>query len=90
MNKRLEEIAARKEALLVRSMQERNEIAHSYFRWHARTQVARQVTGFFRNPLVLAGLGMLALKLPWRRTFKWSGWVWRGWKLLQTVRRMVV
>jgi hypothetical protein len=89
MSARLEEIAARKEALIVRSMHERNDIAHAYFRWQARTQMARQVTAFFRNPWVLAGLGMVALKLPWRRTFKWSGWVWRGWKLWQSVRRMV-
>lgn len=85
----LEEIAARKQQLLERSNEQRNEIARTYYQWQARTHVARQVTGFFKNPLVLAGLGLLALKMPWRRAYKMGGVAWKGWKFLRMVRRFV-
>jgi len=86
----LEEIAARKQGLLTRSDAERNDIARVYYRWQARTSVARQVTGILKNPLVLAGIGLLMLKMPWRRAYKTSGWAWRVWKLVRTVRRMFI
>lgn len=84
----LEEIAARKDALIRRSDDERNEITRVYYQWQARTTVARQVTGFLKNPLVLAGLGLLALKMPWRRAYKMGGWAWRMWKFTRIFRRM--
>ncbi len=84
----LEEIAARKQALLRRSDDERNEIQRVFYQWQARTSVARQVTGLLKNPLVLAGLGLLALKMPWRRAYKMSGWAWRTWKFVRIFRRM--
>jgi hypothetical protein len=84
----LEEIAARKQALIGRSDGERNDIARIYYRWQARTQVARQVTRILKNPFVLGGIGLLLLKLPWRRTYKLSGWAWRAWRLVRTIRRM--
>jgi hypothetical protein len=88
MSARLAQIAARKELLLAESEQGRDDIARSWYRWQARTILARQVTSFFRNPWVLAGLGLAALKMPWRKGFKLGGWLWRGWKLFRTVRRM--
>jgi len=90
MSDRLEEIAARKQELLARSDLGCYEMAQVYYKWQARTQVTRQITGFFRNPLVLAGLGLLALKMPWRRAYRWSGWLWRGWKTLRIFRRMFI
>lgn len=84
----LEEIATKKQELLNRSDTERNRIARVYYQWQARTTVARQVTGVFRNPLVLAGIGLLLLKLPWRKTYRLSGWAWKGWRLIRTIRRM--
>jgi len=90
MNSRLDEIVARKHELLARSDLGRYEIARVYFKWQARTQVAHHVTGILKNPFVLAGLGMLALKMPWRRAYRWSGWFWRGWKMFRTARRMFI
>ena len=84
----LEEITARKQALISRSDAERNNIALVYYQWQARTSVARQVTGILKNPLVLAGIGLVLLKMPWRRSYKFGGWAWRAWKLVRTIRRM--
>lgn len=84
----LQEIAARKQELLSRSDAERNRIARSFYQWQARTHATRQVTRIFRNPLVLAGIGLLMLKLPWRRTYKFGGWAWKAWRLVRTIRRM--
>ena len=84
----LDEITARKEQLLRKSDAERNNIALVYYRWQARTSVARQVTGILKNPLVLAGIGLVLLKLPWRRTYKFGGWAWRAWKIVRTIRRL--
>ena len=85
---RLDEITARKEQLIRKSDAERNNIALVYYQWQARTSVARQVTGLLKNPLVLAGLGLVLLKLPWRRTYKFGGWAWRAWKIVRTIRRL--
>jgi hypothetical protein len=84
----LEELAARKEQLISRSDAERASIALTAYQWQARRQVARQVTGILKNPFVLAGLGLLLLKMPWRRTFRLSNWAWRGWRVLRTVQRL--
>jgi hypothetical protein len=86
----LEQIAARKQMLIGRSDEERNDIARIYYRWQARTSLARQVTDILKNPLVLAGLGLFLLKMPWRRAYKMSGWGWRMWKLVRTIRRLVL
>lgn len=84
----LEEIAARKQELLSKSDAERNQIARVYYQWQARTTVAKQVTGILKNPLVLAGIGLLLLKMPWRRTYRFGGWAWKGWRLIRTIRRL--
>lgn len=84
----MEEIAARKQRLLERSEAERNGIARAYYRWDARTEAARRAFGILRHPLVLAGLGVFALKMPWRRAFKMGGWALKAWRLLRLVQRM--
>ena len=86
----LEEIAARKQALLDQSDAERHRISRVYYQWQARTNVARQVTGVLRNPLVLAGIGLVLLKMPWRRTYRFGGWAWKGWRLIRTIRRLFI
>lgn len=87
---RLEEITARKQRLVAKSDAARNEIARVYYLYQARTIMARQVAGILKNPIVLAGLGIFALKMPWRRAYKAGGWAWRAWRILRTVRRFVV
>ena len=87
MNSR-EEVAARKQELLSKSDAERNLIARVYYQWQARTTVARQVTGILKNPLVLAGIGLLLLKMPWRRTYRLGGWAFKGWRLIRVIRRL--
>ena len=84
----LDEVAARKSELVRRSDHERNEITRIYYHWQARTALARQVTSILKNPLVLAALGLLAFKMPWRRAYKMSGWAWRTWKFVRIFRRM--
>jgi hypothetical protein len=86
----LEEIAARKQALLDQADAERHRISRVYYQWQARTSVARQVSGVLRNPLVLAGIGLVLLKMPWRRTYRFGGWAWKGWRLIRTIRRLFI
>jgi len=86
----LEEILARKQRLIAASDAGRYEMARRYYEYQARTLMARKVSNFFKNPLVLAGLGLLALKMPWRRTYKLGGWAWRAWRLLRTIRRFAL
>jgi hypothetical protein len=85
---KIEEITARKQELVRRSDDERNEITRVYYQWQARTAVARHVGSILRNPLVLAGIGLLLLKMPWRKTYKMGGWAWRLWKMVRVFRRM--
>jgi hypothetical protein len=84
----LEEITARKTALLSQSDSERLEIARVYYQWQARSNVARQTLGIFRNPLVLAGIGIFLLKMPWRRAYRFGGWAFKTWRLLRLVQRI--
>ena len=85
----LEAVTEQKRLLLERANEERNDIARKYYQWQARGEVARKTTRLFRNPIVLASLGLLALKLPWRRTYKAGGWFWKGWKLFRIFRRFI-
>ena len=85
---KIKEITARKQELVRRSGDERNEITRVYYQWQARTVMARQVGSILKNPFVLAGIGLLVLKMPWRRTYKMGGWAWRVWKLVRVFRRM--
>jgi len=85
----LELLAAKKQALVELSNEQRNNAARVYYQWQARTSVARNVTGIFRNPIVLAALGFLAIKLPWRKSMKLGGWFWKSWKLLRVVKRFI-
>lgn len=84
----LDEIALRKQELLSQSEADRNRIARKYYQWQARTHATRQVTRILKNPLVLAGIGLVLLKMPWRRSYKLGGWAWRAWRLVRTIRRM--
>ena len=85
----LEAITERKRLLVEQANEERNEIARNYYRWQARGEVARKTTRLLKNPLVLASLGLLALKMPWRRTYKMGGWFWKGWKFFRIFRRFI-
>jgi len=85
---KIEEIAERKQALARRSDDERNKITRVYYQWQARTAVARKVTSILKNPFVLAGIGVILLKMPWRKTYKMSGWAWKVWKLARFFKRM--
>jgi hypothetical protein len=86
----LEELAERRRALVERSDSERFHIASIYYQWNARSNVTRKTLGILKHPLVLAGLGLFMLKMPWRRTNKMSGWIWKSWRLLRLVQRMWV
>lgn len=86
---RLDEITARKQQLIAASDAGRMEMARVYYQYQARTVMARQVSGFIRKPWVLAALGLVVLKLPWRRAYKVGGWAWQAWRLLKTIRRIL-
>ena len=47
---------------------------HHFAAWREKT-----LAGYLT---ILAGLGLVALKMPWRRAYRWSGWFWLGWKML--------
>jgi hypothetical protein len=90
MNPHLNNIALRKSLLLDLIEAQRLEMAVLYTSVERPARLASQVNHLVRNPFVVAGLGVFAAKLPWRRFFRVSGWAWRGWKwykLLRTVRR---
>jgi hypothetical protein len=84
----LDDLAERKRQLLARSDDERLNIARVYYQWYARSEVARRSFAIFRNPLVLAGLGIFALKMPWRKAYRLSGWGFKAWRLLRLVQRI--
>lgn len=86
----IEAIAERKRALVERSAGHRNEMTRVYYEWQARTRVARQVTGVLKHPLVLTSIGLLLLKMPWRRAYKMSGWAWKGWRVLMLLRKVFI
>lgn len=86
------QINRRKHLLLDRTEAQRIELATFYATIERPARMAGQVNTFLRNPFVIAGMGVCALKFPWRRLFKVSGWAWKGWKwfrLLKTFRRFV-
>ena len=83
-----EELAERKRRLLERADRERTDIARVYYQWQARSGVARRSLGIFKNPFVLAGLGLLALKMPWRKARRVGGWALKSWRLFRLVRRL--
>jgi hypothetical protein len=83
-----DDLAERKRQLLARSEGERTNIARVYYQWQARSSIARQTLGIFRNPLVLAGLGLFALKMPWRKAYRVGGLAFKAWRLLRVVRRI--
>jgi hypothetical protein len=90
MNVILEQITERKRTLLDQAEAQRLELAVLYTSLERPARVATQVNTFFRNPFVLAGAGICALKMPWRRLFRVSGWAWKGWKwfrVIKTLRR---
>ena len=83
----LEEITARKHKLLADSEAERGEIARVFYRYQARTALARQVMSIFRNPVVLAALGLFTLKMPWRKARRLGGWAWKAWGLMRIIQK---
>lgn len=85
----LAEIEGRKRLLLAKSEAQRLEMASQYYRWQARTTMARQVTGFLKNPLVLSALGLVLLKLPWKRAYRMGGWGLKAWRIVKLVRRFI-
>jgi hypothetical protein len=85
----LELIAARKQLLLARSNEQRNQLARAYYHWEARRNTARHVTGFLKNPVVLGLLGLLAIKMPWRKSVKMGGRFWKFWKIFKMARRFL-
>ena len=87
--KTLPEITARKQQLIADSDAGRYEIARVYYQYQARTMAARQIAGFLRNPVVLAAIGLVALKMPWRRAYRMGGWAWRCWGVVRMVRRIL-
>jgi hypothetical protein len=86
---RLEVIQERKQALIQRSDEQRNQIARRFYQYQARTTIARNVTGILRNPLFLGLAGLVALKLPWRKSLKFGGLFWKGWKYFRLLRRFI-
>jgi hypothetical protein len=92
MTDRFDQLAKRKAALLDLTDAQRLELAVLYTSFERPARTVTRVGNFVRNPFVLAGMGLFAAKLPWRRVFKVSGWAWKGWKwfkLFKTVRRFV-
>ena len=83
---RLEEIAARKQRLVTESDNARNEMVRVYYQYQARTIMARKITALLKNPAVLVALGLIVLKMPWRRVARLGGWTWRGWRLFRMIR----
>lgn len=89
MTSSIHAIELRKRALTATSDAQRNDLTRIYYGWHARTSVARQVAGILKNPFVVAGIGLVMLKLPWRRAFRMSGLAWRTWRFLMLLRRII-
>ena len=72
----LQEILVRKQVLLSTCEMQRNDLARHLRACHERTEPARRVKAILTNPMVLAGLGLLAWKMPWKRVLGMSSLAW--------------
>ncbi|MBI5613198.1 MAG: hypothetical protein HY942_09080 [Gammaproteobacteria bacterium] len=90
MNARLTAIARRRSQLLARTAAQRDEVGQLVGRWHMPLAYVDRVVTLARSlrahPLVLAlGLAVLARTLPGGRLTLWSGRLWSGWRLYQSL-----
>jgi hypothetical protein len=86
MNEVLRDITERKAQLVNLAASQRTNLGAIGRVWEQPFRVASQVNSFMRNPLVLAGLGLVMAKMPWRRLFKVSRFAYKGWKIMKIVQ----
>jgi hypothetical protein len=88
-----QELARRREALIVRAQAQRDEFARYNAQFEAPVRAAETVLGFLnilrRSPLAITGLTALLVRTPWRRLSRIPKWAWRGWKVVKFVRNLV-
>lgn len=86
MSENLRLITERKARLVGDAASQRVNLAAICQAWGRPVRVASQVNAFVRNPLVLAGLGLIMAKMPWRRLLKVSRFAYKGWKVMKIVQ----
>jgi len=95
MNKRLQAIKRRQEALIARAATQRNDIAGAVSRWRQPLRIADEVTATVRrlrfHP-VLAAVGqslLLTVAPRYRFLILWAGRAFVGWEVYRTVRQLL-
>ncbi|MDX1952269.1 MAG: hypothetical protein SFY81_08785 [Verrucomicrobiota bacterium] len=80
------ELQARKALLVTQCAVQREQLASSCREMGRPVRTGFRMMRLFKSPLVLAGLGFLVLKAPWRKFFSLSSLLWKGWRLIRFVR----
>ena len=92
MTEYIQEVTARRRALQSVAAGQRSQLGAAIAVWQKPARTVSAINNFVRNPLVLAGFGLIMAKMPWKRLFKVSRFAYKGWKIvkiLQLVRRFV-
>lgn len=93
MRQRAEQLARKREQLVARADGQRAQLSEYWRRLEPPAQLAAGVFGLVnsvrRSPLLITGLGLLLLKTPWRRLARAPLLIWRGWSVLNFVRRLI-
>lgn len=86
MNEYIQDVTRRRLALQSLANAQRAQIRASIAVWEKPARTARAVNSFVRNPLVLAGFGLVMAKMPWRRLMKVSRFAYKGWRIMKMVQ----
>lgn len=85
------ELAQRRERLVARSDELRRQLSDHCRAFQGPVQAAGLVyglaAGLRRSPLLITGLGILLMKTPWRSVARLPKLAWRGWQILQFIRK---
>jgi hypothetical protein len=91
MRSKLAELAEKRARLVALADTQRVELSEHYRRLERPVAVAEGVIGLARkvskSPLFITALAAGLVRTPWRRLARVPKLAWRGWKILQFVRR---
>jgi hypothetical protein len=86
MGSRLLEIERRKHALIGECEDERALFAEAWRGLERPVALGNRAVQTLRSPLLWAGVGLVALKLPKSRLLRMPMLLWKGWRLAHRVR----
>ena len=82
-------IESRKRALREECSAQRELFAAAWHGFERPVATCYRAANTLRSPLLWAGVGLVALKLPKRKLLRLPVLLWKGWKLARTVRSYI-